>query len=325
VLVEQAGEAVVDGRAGDGVRAVDAAGDLVGTVAQVDDGAVTFDLDGGADGDHGVSCAVVVHVVFEGVLAVGDGGDGFGHEGLGVVEEGLAVMLDAGAAVAVDHALEGNCADVVGGELGVEVAEALVGGADGGEDLVEEGVVASALGVEEGGFDADAFLVDVGGEGHGAGGGTADVGVVGAVARIADDAGRVLCENGSDNRDVGKVGTPREGVVDNGDVAFLEGSQALQDGGDAGRHGAQVHRDVGGLGEEVAIGREQGAGEVAALLDVGRERDPLEGEAHFFGGGFEEVAEEFELDGVRRHWSFALCVRTTAPFSCAVAVHVGGM
>ena len=95
---------------------------------------------------------------------------------------------------------------------------------------------------------------------------------------------------------------PGEGVVDDGDVAFARaGRAASRTAATLARHRAEVDGDVGGLGEQVAVGVEEGAGEVAALLDVGGEGDPLERDAHLLGGGFEEVAEEFEFDGVGGH------------------------
>ena len=168
-FVEQAGEAVIDGRARDGVGAVDAAGDLVGAVAEVDVDAVACDADRGADRDGAAAGAVVVHDVFEAVFAVGDRGDRAGHEGLrsSRAARGRSRSTSVGA-VAGDHAAERDGADVVGGELGFEVAEALVGGAHGGEDAVEDVVLVRARRrtMQQRRLDADALLVDVAAEGH---------------------------------------------------------------------------------------------------------------------------------------------------------------
>ena len=73
----------------------------------------------------------------------------------------------------------------------------------------------------------------------------------------------------------------------------------MADGGGNGEgHGTEVDGDVGGLGDHVAVGVEDGAREVEALLHVGGVGGALEGNAHFFGDGDEEVLEDFEANGV---------------------------
>lgn len=45
-------------------------------------------------------------------------------------------------------------------------------------------------------------------------------------------------------------------------------------------HGAQVHRDVGSVGDQPPVGPEEGAGEVQAFLDVGGDGRALQDAAH---------------------------------------------
>jgi hypothetical protein len=66
----------------------------------------------------------------------------------------------------------------VGSDLGVEVGSSLVRGAHVAEEEVEDGAVQAAAVVELDGRDDDALLGQLLGDGHGAGGDTADVSVV---------------------------------------------------------------------------------------------------------------------------------------------------
>ena len=75
-------------------------------------------------------------------------------------------------------------------------------------------------------------------------------------------------EDWGDHCDVGEVGAAEVGVVEDDDVARAEGREG-EDGFDGGGHGAEMDGDVGGLGDETAAGVKDGAGVIAALLDVG--------------------------------------------------------
>ena len=87
------------------------------------------------------------------------------------------------------------------------------------------------------------------------------------------------------------------GVVEDDDVAGAEGRQG-EGGLDGGGHGAEVDGDVGGLGDQLALGVEEGAGEVAALLDVGGEGGAAKDDAHLFSDGGEEGVEDGQLGRV---------------------------
>ena len=89
------------------------------------------------------------------------------------------------------------------------------------------------------------------------------------------------------------------GVVEGVNVAGAEGvalgaDQAL----DAFAHGTEVDGNVGGVGDELPVGVEDGAGEVETLFDVDGGAGVLQGDAHFFRDRPEEVVEDFEADGV---------------------------
>ena len=68
------------------------------------------------------------------------------------------------------------------------------------------------------------------------------------------------------------------------------------DRGDGIRHGAEVDRDVLGLGDHPPAPVEERGRAVAALLDVGRERGADEHGAHLVGDGAERRADQLELN-----------------------------
>ncbi len=135
--------------------------------------------------------------------------------------------------------------------------------------------------------------------GHGAGGEPADLGVVAAGRDQEQQRPPLLVEDRRDDGDVGKVRAPVVGVVDGVGVARPHGAlvapQHLLDGL---AHGAEVDGDVGGVGDQVALGVEQGAGEVEAFLDVDGVGGVLEADAHLLGDRHEEVVEDLQHHGV---------------------------
>ena len=104
-------------------------------------------------------------------------------------------------------------------------------------------------------------------------------------------------EDGGDAGDVGQVGPAPVGIVEDDEIALLEG-HGPERGLDGQGHGPEVDRDMRALGQRFAVPVEEGAGEILALLDVGGEGRPAEDGAHFLGDGDEDVLEELELDGV---------------------------
>ena len=327
---------------------------MIRSTGEVDDGAARGLVDGDMDDDL---CAVV-----EGVLEMAMVGQGFqdpAHGGLGVVLDMTHVGMDDVGAVVVDHALEFSDAFCIGGDLGLEVGDVLVGVAGGvmGTPLRGFGyptffaiffaalrrvdnlrastvlfvdarsdppyvkrlvlVHTRALGVapfqqlaylflakpslvdQNKIVDQYAFFMNGTAPGrHGAGGDATDVGVV-AAGGDEESYGAGGVEDGGDDGDVGEMGAAVVGVVEGEDVAGAEGVlAAAQYGAHGVAHGAEVDGDMGGVGDEMALAVEEGAGEVEALLDVDGIGGVDEGGAHLFGDGHEEVVEYFEHDGV---------------------------
>lgn len=86
------------------------------------------------------------------------------------------------------------------------------------------------------------------------------------------------------------------------DRVHVAGAQVVaappQDLLDRFAHGAEVDGDVGSVGDEVALGVEERAGEVEAFLDVDGLGGVLQSDAHLLGDGHEEVVEDLQEDGV---------------------------
>ena len=61
----------------------------------------------------------------------------------------------------------------------------------------------------------------------------------------------------------------------------------------------EMHRHVRCIGDQSAIGVEQGAGEVQPLLDVDRMRRPLQRRSHGLGHAHEAAVEQLQSDGIK--------------------------
>jgi hypothetical protein len=89
-----------------------------------------------------------------------------------------------------------------------------------------------------------------------------------------------------------------EGVVDDDDVAFLPGGEAVENGEHAGWHRAQVGRDVGRLRNHAPRAVENRAGKIEPLFDVGRVGRASQCNAHLFGDAGAAMAVKLEGDWV---------------------------
>ena len=90
---------------------------------------------------------------------------------------------------------------------------------------------------------------------------------------------------GRDQRDVVQMGAARERVVED-DVlrpGSIDRAERSDGGVHRGRHRPEVHRDVLGLHEEVAVGGEEGGRAVGPLLDVRAEGGPAQHGPHLVG------------------------------------------
>ena len=97
------------------------------------------------DAERTVLLAVVVHAVFEGVAPVGDLGQVGANLPLGVGAQLGDERLELVEAVLVQHARQAARANLQGPELGLQIAELLVGHPHVGEDQGEQVVLQLAL------------------------------------------------------------------------------------------------------------------------------------------------------------------------------------
>ncbi len=206
----------------------------------------------------------------------------------------------------------------IGRELGLQIGDVLVrvagrmgvGGQPGADLRFQE----AAIPHDRHAVGTTALLVDMpAAGGHGTGADAAHVGMVGPGGDEIAQGPPLGIEDGGDHGDVGQVGAAGIGRVDQvGAVgahgprgarrAFSPvrrgGGKRAQDGAHRIPHAAQVHRDMGGVGDEVAPGVEQGAGEVQALADVDRAGGVPQGAAHVLGDAHEAAVEQAEPGGV---------------------------
>ena len=121
--------------------------------------------------------------------------------------------------------------------------------------------------------------------------------MVGAIGGEEEElAGRVV--DGSNDGDVGQMRAAGVGIVGREDVARLHVWIGRDDLPHGFFHRAEVDGNVGRVGHEPAVGREDGAAEVEPFLDVDAAGGVAERDAHLIGDGGELVVEDFEEDGV---------------------------
>ena len=132
---------------------------------------------------------------------------------------------------------------------------------------------------------------------HGAGLDAADIDVVTACSDEADAL--ALDEDGSHDGDVGQVAAASVGVVAG---PRLSGRKLRTTVGDEVAHGdahrAEMDRDVGGVGDESAVGIKHRTGEVVALSDAHRACQPGQSLPHALGDGLDARTKDGGVYGV---------------------------
>jgi len=257
-----------------------------------------------ADGERLVDHAVAVDLRGTFVDAVGNAGDLGPHLALSAVAHlGDGRAHDIGA-IAVDQCSEAHLASGQCGGLGLDVADALVGNADVGQDDGENLLVHLALLEELHRRQAQPLLLDLGGAGgEAAGHHAADVGPVAGVGEPGEDL--ALVEERLYEPHVHQMGAAEVGVVDDEDVARLHHScivafHPLDDGTGRELHGADEDRQAEfALGDQGPVSRVINAvGAVHALGNHRRERRPDESQVHFVTDLDQAVLDDSERDGI---------------------------
>ena len=117
---------------------------------------------------------------------------------------------------------------------------------------------------------------------------------IGAIAAVARNTGAITVTSG-------RCVPPLYGAFSTNTSPRLHRARApVDDRPHALAHRAQVHRHVRRVGDQVALGVEQRAGEVEPLLDVDRVRRVGERDAHLLGDRHEQVVEHLEQHRIGR-------------------------
>jgi len=273
--------------------------------------------------------------------AAGAGANGLTVSGHDSVIRGLVINRFSGHGVAVvkpnvfassaNIRLEANRigTDAAGAELRSEIAFALSGRADVGENQREDLRVHFASAHELDGRNPNSLLRDFAAWAHGPGEHSADVGVMGAVGDVEGGTSVTAQEDRRDHGDVGQMGSATIGIVEKSHIAGRE-TKRRENRTDGHRHRSEVDRHVVAHGDEFSVGGEDGGGVVAALFDVGRKRGAAKGCAHLDCDGVERVTNDGYFGWIGRalfHGRapvFVLGVRERLPKPSTVADHPVG-
>ena len=245
-----------------------------------------------------VGVPIVVHLVDKGVHPLRDAPDGSAGEALGVGQQAPGIALRLLQAVASHDLPQSPLTHPVGSYLGCQVTAPLSRGAYVAKNYVKQWLDHSPALHQLDRGDDQPFLVDLAGQGHGAGRHAAHVGVVGAAGDKEGRGIRPIHEHGRDHGDVGQVRAAQVGIVQHHQVAWSPHVERLQRSAHRSGHCPQVDRDVGCLGHHLPVTQKAGAGKVPAFLDIGAVRRPTQGYTHLLGDGDKEVLEYLECDRI---------------------------
>ncbi|TKW49634.1 hypothetical protein CTA1_6123 [Colletotrichum tanaceti] len=308
---DEAAQAVDDGRVRDGHGRVGVAEDVRARAGEVKGRRAVA----GGDGDLERDGRAVVHVVDRHERLRAEPGDRVPHQlahgVFGRVLDRVHVPVHDAEAVLRDERLDQRDALGVGRDLRVEVREVVLQSPGARAALVPRGLleeeatdlllVETALAHQLRRLDRGTFLPErVRRRRHGARQDAANVRMVSSRGDVEGDFSPV--KDGRDDGDVRQLV-----LVPHGEL-----------------HGPQVHGDVGRVGDEAAVGAEDGTREVQTLFDVGRHGRLLQRPSHLLGDGHEAVAKHGELDGAEL---FLLAILLDAdddssPFEVTVDDHV---
>ena len=274
---------------------------LRGGAGEVEGRLVAPDLDPHLHAERLSVDAVVVEPVLAVPGAVGERADRRPHLRFRLRVKRVEARVKRLHAVPLDELGQTSGRDVVGRELGEDVALALVRPAQVREDEVNRLALGPSRREESDRRDADAFLVAVGRPGHvAAGHGAADVRPVGEVDGERDEP--VSREDGTDRLHVRQVIPADLREVEEPDVALAQPRRwdPLEELLDRERHHAHVDGNVPALGDEAPVGVGQRRGEVARFLEQRRAGRAHQDHAHLLGDRVEGVADDLERDGMNR-------------------------
>ena len=296
--IQERAHGVYEAGAGARPRHVQGAGHLWGGPREVDRQAVAGLPQVDVDPGRGTVAAIVVHEPLGLALAVGELAERGPHRTLDDVHRLRERRPDGGRPEPLDRLLEPAPAEQTRGALSLEVRDRRARVPDVlGEDRQDVGVLLAAH------VEADrrehqplrVHLLERGPLGprvH-----PADVEVVrgraGPRVELAAD------EHGGDHVDVGRVHRPKEGMVRHEDVPVGDPvAPCVDDRPHDEGHRAELRGDVVGLGDQVAVRGEEGAGEVLHVPDDRAVRGALQDAPHLLGGGEQRRVDQLERDRI---------------------------
>jgi len=118
-------------------------------------------------------------------------------------------------------------------------------------------------------------------------------------ARRHEESPLAADEDRSNHGDVRQMSSAIVGRVARKHVALHHcGPVARDDRRNAIAHRSEMHGHVRGIGDEVTVRVEDGAGEIEPLLDVHRGCGALQSGAHFLGDRHEQIGHHLEQNGI---------------------------
>ena len=185
--------------------------------------------------------------------------------------------------------------------MGSEIAQPLLRISDRGQETGKKIMVHLPLADQQGRGDEHAFIGRIGDKTHGAGIPAPHIRMMGPGYRVKERgaASVVHCRNKGYIR---QMAAAVEWVVGHDHIARCKrvGGKDMPQGHG---HGAEMDRDMGRLGDEVAPAVKDGAGKIPPFLDIGGKGGAGEDNAHFLGNGGKELVEDFNFDDIHRRLS----------------------
>ena len=242
---------------------------------------------------------VVLHIVFEGIRAVGDRRDLGPHPGLGIVHEVRDRLAEERHAVLLDDPGHALGAELAGADHGAVVAVVVTRRADVREQQLPHLVHVLALLLDLDRGDAQALVEDLRRlAGEAARHHAADLGHMADRHRIAHEP--AVHEDGREEGVLRRVQAAPVGVVVHDDIALVHGLvRHLADAGlDEERHAADLRRAVVGDRDHVAVGVGDGAAEVERFVEDRRIGRLHHGDPHLPADGEHRRFDDVHRDDV---------------------------
>ena len=261
------------------------------------------DGDAHAHGDGLVSEAVIVHEVLRFPGAFGQRLQRVAGDELALAEQALDAGAQRVSAVAFTDGANAHFADTDGGHAGVEIAERHIRQAHVGSDEVDDVRQGLAGLVDAHGGQLQAFLVNLGGVCRPAAGRhAADFGPVALVGREGHQLASM--DDRADQADVAEVGAAAGiGVIGGEDVssAHVGGAKLVQNRAHGKRQDAGEARHALGLGDQLGLRRQQGAGVIQHLINDGAFAGAAKTQEALVRRSLQLFLNDGQGEGVMRH------------------------